>query len=73
MASKHSDFELRVNLFNDVKVDENFCPHSVYSLYIFLITKVKLKKMKTTLKSSQYEFNQQGFQNVSLINFTYMY
>ena len=29
MASKHYDFELRANLFNDVKVDENCCPHRV--------------------------------------------
>ena len=31
MASKHYDFKLGANLFNDVKVDEHFCPHSVYA------------------------------------------
>ena len=29
MASKHYDFELHANLFNGIKVDENFCLHSV--------------------------------------------
>ena len=29
MASKHYDIELHANLLNNVKVDENFCPHSV--------------------------------------------
>ena len=29
MASKHYDFKLGANLFNEVKVDEKFCLHSV--------------------------------------------
>ena len=33
MALKHYDFELRANLFNDVKVDENFCPLSVCDIW----------------------------------------
>ena len=29
MASKYYDFELRANLFHDIKVDKNFCLHCV--------------------------------------------
>ena len=39
MASKHNDFELCVNLFNDAKEDENFCQYSVlYLIYSIVIT-----------------------------------
>ena len=37
MASKHCDFELCTNLFNDVKVDENFCPHSVQCIITHIV------------------------------------
>ena len=37
MALKHYDFELRSSLLNDVKVDENFCPHSTHiSKYLYI-------------------------------------
>ena len=46
MASTHYDFELRANLFNDIKVDENFCPYSVITslFYVFCIYKVGLNE-----------------------------
>ena len=34
MALKNYDFELRENLFHDVKVDRNFCLHNVETIII---------------------------------------